>query len=261
MLMSLEIPEPFLDDLDPLVDFHFAISTELVKNEAYFAWYKNYLQKPLGERKFVMLDNGVYEEGEPMKGSTLIDISFELKPDLVFAPDYLHSASYTMTATTQFLIECEERGYKGNIGIIPQGKNLRDLLFCHDYLTVHSQKCYNVTTVGLSFGLDREALVSTLVERKGCQPPRNPNLRYHMLGLKSLDEISTWPDWVTSFDTVKPIKAAFFGYPIEAFPRGKGKWSSDMDMPKWKRSLMYRNIAKLREACTKKQLKEVYGGL
>jgi hypothetical protein len=74
-----EVPTAYLDVLDPVIDGHFCIASECLKDEAYYNWYINHSS--------IMLDNGMFEEGKPMEGRDLAAIADALKPKLVWAPD------------------------------------------------------------------------------------------------------------------------------------------------------------------------------
>lgn len=234
-LVSLEIPSAHLSEIDPLIDFHFVIATELTKNVEYFNWYSSYLQKK--KRKLVMLDNGVYEEGTPMKINEYISLIKELNPDVVFAPDVLFNTEQTFELVKEFLSKFKSSTIR--VGVIPQGDT--PLKVIEQYKQFESLWGSKFEVVGLSFLNDRQ----TILQHWSIYKPKK---WYHMLGLQSIHEIQTWPKQWVSFDTVKPIKAAYHGYKLEDLPRGIGKWSSKFEVKD--KELLFRNILELHRWAT-----------
>lgn len=232
--LSMEVPAQLLDCVDPLIDGHFVIATELLKNEAYFDWFKAYGRKPKEKRNFIMLDNGAYE-AETVSSAELIRLAGEIHADLVWAPDTLYNGPKSRMQTQEFLEMCINYPQPFQIGIIPQGGCAKELIDNYIFFKMNYDKVFH--WVGLSFKNDREDVVGFIQEP------------VHYLGLRDLEEIKSWPSNVISMDTVKPIKAAKFGVNLENLERGLGIWDSHMTLED--PALMYRNIAKLHAALTR----------
>jgi hypothetical protein len=64
-------------------------------------------------------------------------------------------------------------------------------------------------------------------------------------------EIARWPSVVRTMDTVKPFKAAYFGYKVEDMPRGLGKWNTRMKLTDEQEALLYRNLAYMHRRLTR----------
>ena len=234
--MSLEIPHEILDLVHPLVDFHFVIATELRDNPAYHQWYVDH--QKYSDRKYIMLDNGLYETGQPMENEELLYYATTIGANAVCAPDWFGDGDRTLGNLEDFL-----RGKPRHMEVvfIPQGPHALGIVDClRKALDTYGE---TINWIGLSFLNDRATVVA-LIQREGLEHKYNVN--WHYLGLRSLDELHHTPWWITSYDTVKPIKAAHFGIEVETMPRGLGKWNSNMKVASENLSLMFRNIAKLR---------------
>ena len=232
--LSMEVPVQLLDLVDPLIDGHFVIATELLKNQEYWDWYKAYGRRPREQRNFVMLDNGAYE-AEAVSPECLHELANSIQADLVWAPDTLHDGDKSYRQTEDFL-SYVGREVPYQVGIIPQGKTADEII--NNYLKLEEHYEGAFTWVGLSFKNPRAKVVKFIKDRP-----------IHYLGLCSLDEIKTWPDNVISMDTVKPIKAAYYCDYIEEMQRGLGIWNASMEVSRL--DLVYRNIARLHAALTK----------
>lgn len=237
-LMSLEVPAVHLNAVHPLIDFHFVIATELLRNPEYSSWYKAHAKR--SDKKYTLLDNGAYEEGFPIGAPELAKVAIEHEVDGVFAPDWLNDAKRTIHEYLCFARHLHRSAKKPiDIGFIPQGRSPVEVVDCLEE-ALHSTS--NIAIIGLSFLNDRPA-VAELLERRGI-PERHPDLWWHYLGLYHYAEVWSIPAWVRSYDTVKPLKAAFHCLKVEDLPRGLGKWNSS-----WKINcpeLIHYNIARMR---------------
>lgn len=228
---AMEIPVAHLEELENHIDFHFVIASECFKNEAYFNYYLNYLQKPRNERKLIMLDNGMYEEGHPLSPNVLFDIATSLQPDIVWAPDCYSSSSETLRLTDEFLKLSKHGSWQ--TGVIPQGLNSRAVATCYENMLDLDFD----GPIGMSFLNDREEVFNILRDREALQE----DIPHHNLGLYNLEEITTWPSCVKSVDTVKPFKGAINNLLMTDNLRGLGKWNT-----RWKLedSLSYKYLYK-----------------
>ena len=234
IMLSMEVPVSHMEDVNPLLDLHFIIASNLKRD---FEYLKKYKSLDSFDNKLRMLDNGMYEEGEPLSVEELIHYAKEIDADIVFAPDQHPDKALTLDLTKEFIAKSKEAKGSWKIGAIPQGKNVEEVL--ESYYTI--AELDEVYVIGLSFLNDRNRLVETLVKEN-----RWSYKWHHMLGLYNLKEIANWPYFITSMDTVKPIKAAQYTTFLEDCPRGLGKWNSS-----WKiqnKEILFRNIAKLHQA-------------
>jgi len=104
-------------------DFDFALAHIADRNVGYL----NFFDERAKNGRTVLLDNGVWETGEPIKDSILIDLAFEMKPTFVYAPDYLNHSGATFDATSKFLKELEKhKDFPSKIIAVAQGNTLAD---------------------------------------------------------------------------------------------------------------------------------------
>jgi len=236
-----EVPTRHLDELTPAIDGHFAIASECLKDPEYFNWYKNYDGR-------IILDNGMFEEGKPLDIDTLYYIADEIRPEVVFAPDQVGDSVKTIGMTEKFIHKCFTRNAPWKVGVIPQGPTPHDVVHCHNLMV---EEFEFEGPVGISFLNSRREIVKIMNKEDAWDPTHD----YHFLGLYDLDEIKTWPKCVTSMDTIKPFKAAYYGHDLEVCPRGLGKWNTEMNFHEGglaSERLLYRNYAKMHVALTRR---------
>lgn len=237
--LGLEVPTAHLDSMVGLVDWFFCIATECHKDQAYYDWH---VHRPNAAK--VMLDNGMYEEGKPMDIRDLLHLAECIQPEVVFAPDQVGDAKLTLDMTQEFIARVKASKALPNtkVGVIPQGKDPEEIVSC--YRAMMRKGLIQGNPVGISFLNDRDAVASLM--------PWDPKIWYHYLGLYNTTEIASWPEAITSMDTVKPIKGAYHNYRVEDTPRGLGKWNTRMEVQNT--SLMYRNISKMHHTLTRSLL-------
>lgn len=233
-----EVPTAYLDKLTDVIDGHFCIATECLKDPEYYAWYKN---RPRNVE--VMLDNGMFEEGKPLSPAQLFDIASEIRPNIVFAPDQVGNRVKTFKMTYEFIEMCEKYHVSWNVGVIPQGESPQDIVLCHNDMIQHLDFA---GPIGISFLNNRENVCNILT----CNDFWSDYHKYHFLGLYNVDEIRTWPARIASMDSIKPFKAAMHGHLVEDCPRGLGKWNTQITVDD--EALMYRNIAVMHKALSRR---------
>lgn len=233
ILFCTEVPTAHLDEVHPLIDWHFVIATECRKDPKYLEWYAN---RPRDAK--IMLDNGMFEEGKPLDPDELCDIALQLHPEVVFAPDQVGSMVKTLNMTGSFIDLCRQINAPWDVGVIPQGKDPWQVVMCHDRML---REFEFDGPIGISFLNDRRKVVNIMNAGNRWSPVR----WYHFLGMYDVCEIPTWPKHVRSMDTIKPFKAAMHGYKLEDCPRGLGKWNTTITMPKEHNDLMYENYMRM----------------
>lgn len=234
-----EIPTRHLDELSPVVDGHFVIASECLKDPDYFDWYKNCDQR-------MILDNGMFEEGHPLSPEELYKVADQIRPEIVFAPDQVGDMVHTCSMTRTFIEMCAERNAPWKVGVIPQGRDPWEVVMCHNYMA--STMDFE-GPIGISFLNDRREIIRML-NAHGYWTKRP----YHFLGLYDTEEIQHWPGCVTSMDTIKPFKAALYGHDLEVCPRGLGKWNTGMNFHEGHLASevqLYRNYAKMHTLLTR----------
>lgn len=245
ILFYTEVPTAHLDELHPLIDGHFVIATECLKDQKYLDWYLN---RPRDCR--IMLDNGMFEEGHPLEVNTLLNLACQLHPDVVFAPDQVGDRYRTLDMSAEFIRKATAQGYDGRIGLIPQGATAEEVSSSYTDLCDLADK-YSLSVVfGISFLNDRPKVIECIQANGGFSEYDD----HHFLGMYDLSEIASWPDCVVSCDTIKPFKSAFHGHRLETCPRGLGKWNTSMviDPSSPVSCIMHQNIAKMHRALTRR---------
>lgn len=224
--MYLECPSHILPEVDKVIDGHFIIASELERNEE----YQNFFLEGRNISP-VMLDNGMYETGQPLSWKELKKWVFKIHPNIVFAPDYFCEGEKTFFS---WLKAYEDLGTC--VGFIPHGKDPNEIV----YWIGRCLEVYGQTVIGLTFQHNRPKVLK-LIRQRGFHLF---NSKWHALGLCSWKEHWELPSWISSYDTVKPLKAAYHGMKVEELPRGIGKWSSKMKIQRM--DLVFRNIAAMR---------------
>lgn len=235
VLFASEIPTAHLDEIHPMIDIHFVIATECIKDQAYFDWYCN---RPRDAK--VILDNGMFEEGKPMNTEDLISVAKAIKPEVVFAPDVVGDRYLTMAMTEEFIALSNQIGASWEVGVIPQGKDVEDIVSCYNFF-IHCTKFNG--PIGISFLNDRKAFVKYMSEHKYWYTHH----WHHFLGMYDVYEIPTWPKCVKSMDTIKPFKAAMRGIKLDSCPRGLGIWNTSLTMPEIYKPLMIENYRRMKQ--------------
>lgn len=236
IMFLTEIPTAHLDELHPLVDGHFCIASECLKDQAYFEWFCN---RP--KDAYVMLDNGMFEEGKPLDPNVLFNVAEAIKPNVVFAPDVVGKKDKTLGLTRDFFDLCARKKAKWDLGVIPQGCNPHQIVACHNEML----KEFDITgPIGISFLNNRDEVIRIMNKQDAWSGFQ----WYHFLGLYNLAEIKSWPNVVHSMDTIKPFKAAHYGHQLEDCPRGLGKWNTRLELAPEGKELLYRNYARMHAA-------------
>lgn len=220
--LLMEVPTVLLDDLDLHIDGHFCIASTCLEDPRYYSWFKN---RPSALLRPMMLDNGTHEKREPVSIDDLIEIAQATKPQVVFAPDILFDAYATMKLSEEFFCKSQELNMPWRVAFIPQGKDEDDLLNCYFSMTAYLLRQPAVHWIGMSLMDNRENFTDRILGLAKTLAP----LPHHMLGLRTLDEIASWPAGILSMDTVKPIKAAYHNLTIEQCRRGMGCWQSEWE--------------------------------
>ena len=232
-----EVPTAYLNDLDPVIDGHFCIASECLKDEAYYEWYK---ANPPD-----MLDNGMFEEGHPLSVDALFTIASNVNPKLVWAPDQVGDMHGTIATSVEFLVKSLDAKAPWQVGFIPQGANPTEVACCYYKMAAILRQVYAKPLVGISFLNDRPKVLEEINSLGGLFHDTD----LHFLGMYNLEEIKGWPKQVVSCDTIKPFKAAYYRHELHNCPRGLGKWNTNMELHMPDQTiLMYRNLAVMHKA-------------
>ncbi len=186
-------------------DFHLVLTQYYLKN----AQYRNFFLKRRAAGDFIILDQGAAELKASVKGSLLIGVAKQLKPNIIVAPDVIYNKDETIDRTDAFLKEYwfDLKDLDIKVMAVPQGANSDEWYSC--YQKFNSDP--HIDWLGISmfytpkFNKRLEVLkVIAPTVQKPC----------HLLGLWDnpydlLEERKF--DFVKSVDTAKPIEFALEG--------------------------------------------------
>ena len=212
-------PNNHLELMD-LGDRYFCLAHHYVQNEHY---KKHFLElRKKNPKVWITLDNGAAEHSLVTE-QVLLDITAELKPDEVIAPDVLFNKDQTLKNFFEFAAKMLQKGLLSHTSIFacPQGTIKSEWLDCY------TQMCQNpfVQTIGLSkiavpkcwndaeddklIGLSRNQCVKELHERNLLIKP------LHLLGMGEHDEFDYYLKnkipFIRSSDSCYTILAALNG--------------------------------------------------
>ena len=118
MQISHVAPQDHLELCD-LGDFDFCLAHLVLKNPE----YKKFFIERIKQGREVYLDNGVWETGYPLDSDIMIDLSIEMKPTYVYAPDYMGDKNKTLDSIVQFGEKAANtKGFNSKIIGVMQGK-------------------------------------------------------------------------------------------------------------------------------------------
>lgn len=236
MELSLEIPCPHIDEFLPLLDFPFGLAQLCLPSNlrvgTEFSRHKEYAEQMQG----CLLDNGMYEVGEPLKIEELLEAAAACNPIAVIAPDWKDDADRSYKAAVQ-LLDARPSDAKWSVGAVVQGKDLTKRMACF----------YDMQLVGFSpicfpFRTPRQTTINTISGFKD-------EGWYHLLGLNAVSElcwghIDVIPVGRWSIDTGKPFKG--FNMSRMANIRGHGKLNMHKELSEQTKYWALWNIAWMR---------------
>ena len=224
--LSLEIPYKHLEEFGSLEDLHFCIAPYVLSHDKYLIFYR----EALARREHVILDNGMYEQNDPIQDESLINCAVQLRSKYsaptIIAPDVFNDPQKSYQRALAF----RKRAAKYrlfNIGAVVHGTCLR-----------HKQQHYaalvkqNFNPICITFLEGRlDFLKHTRLEF---------DLWHHFLGMTTVEEICYIRKYIplpnhTSLDTVKPIKLARLNKHLDPVYndepiRGLGKWDPSANL-------------------------------
>lgn len=199
--LALEIPVALLRDIYPLTDLGFSLAHMILKNEKYRDFYRD---KPQ------IMDNGMYELGDPLEVPDLTRAAESVMPIAMIAPDWEDEASRTSQASIlmrNFFRDITYRGFDGtpivksSIGTVVQGK---DLFQRRDFFSWCIDNEFRPICFPFRMRKQRRTLIGSLASENKF----TTDGWYHLLGLNHSDELTQIKElpgrW--SVDTAKPCK-------------------------------------------------------
>lgn len=160
-----------------------------------------------------VMDNGMFELGEPLELDQLGRAVRLAKPSVVVAPDFRGDAERTRTAwkNASAKFDCEVAG-------VIQGANVGEMLDLYQWY--RNQAC---EIICFPFRTPRVEILKSIAAKGWFD---GDTTWYHFLGLNSMDELEVLKSFKlqnSSVDTSKPIKAAIFHKDIHSDLKGLGR--------------------------------------
>lgn len=111
-------------DLAERGDFDFVLAHVALKDEEYRKRFTR-------QDRVTYLDNGVWETGNPVDVETMMKLAVEMRPDYVYATDYIDDSARTIISVAEFCaIAAEYPDFNSKIVATSQGRTRNDWYAC-----------------------------------------------------------------------------------------------------------------------------------
>lgn len=184
--ISLEIPLPHIKEFLPLTDFPFGLAQLVIENKK----YRELMQGCL-------LDNGMYELGEPLVVDDLVRAATLANPVAVIAPDWEGDMNRTLLGVKQLYYAAPKHRRTWTIGALVQGKNPEERMDCF-----YALKQIGCSPIGFPFRSPR----GKVIVRLHAESMFDEDGWYHLFGLRNNIELGMKLPGRWSLDTGKPFK-------------------------------------------------------
>jgi hypothetical protein len=202
--LALEIPTEHLAEFSSVTDLDYALAHEVLANPVYAAFYEQ--QRRKGRR--VILDNGMYEKGDPLNTAEILEAASRINPSVIIPRDKLGDANFTLEGFKEMLRHPDRQAH-WKVALVIQGTSFNERVALFN-------ACRELTdTMMLPFREPRLDWFHEFVEKIPSYIAWPPFL--HLLGVNELVELvkfnealhmSGWPAHRISVDTGKPFKWA-----------------------------------------------------
>lgn len=197
-------------ELSELGDFDFCLAHIALKNET----YKQFFIERAKEGRDVYLDNGVWELGHPLDPDIMIELSVEIQPTYVYAPDYMNDAVKTVQAAYKFGEQAYKHpDFRARVICVSQGRTFDEWYDCVRKLAGLPYKCCHTIAINTLFIDD----ICTDEEQEGARRTRT-RLAFLERLHKNLPKFN-----------VKRFYATGFGAPIDAKELTRFPWLRGVD--------------------------------
>jgi|SRR5215471_2749548 len=192
MRLAFQIPKPCILEYSMYEDFHFALAHEVLQDAKYARIYRR-----LAEQDFVLLDNGVHENAEPLRMPDLFRAAWLCDASAMIPPDYFFDANATLRAFEEAL---DLVGDPTRLWPVIQGRTLGDLMTCYA-----AYVAARVQTICIPYRIGSEM-------RTRLIPYLDKRHQHHFLGYNTLTELTIIAHAPNpSLDTGKPFRYAQHG--------------------------------------------------
>jgi hypothetical protein len=229
-------------------NFHMVIASQVISNSQAWVDYYGERRDKLGMCE-VILDNGMYEDGEPMPGRKLMQVVNILQPDWLVMPDKMGNKDATLELSSAFFDEYGTHlpAYTNFMGVA-QGQTEDEVVECARIMT---DKFYPRLT-GIAVPRIVCDTFGTRISAVDRIAALDEDIEVHLLGFSRslVDDIaSAQRDGVLGIDSAYPI---WVGEPVttadryrDAYRRPSDFW--DWDLDKIDVDMVSSNIRQLRQ--------------
>jgi len=262
------MPIPHLEDLWESTDYEFILA-HVVQYAPYRDFYKS--THDAHPARFSILDNGMWETGEPMDLDKYAVLMSTLSCNQVIAPDYWQDPVKTIHQSDIFLdiFSHESSPFKDiEVMLVAQGTQVNESVDCVGSLLRLAKIARErsgrdvVTAIGIPLGIatsseDTDLLIKGRVDvlSDTIGLIQDAQIGIHLLGAANPQELSTYntidpKKVIKRVDTGAPIKAAMKGLDYRSDPNGKkiqAKYSPDERLAPEVLDLALSNIYEMRK--------------
>ena len=105
-------------------DFYFVLAHIALKDDKYRRYFTQ-------QDRVTYLDNGVWETGDPVDAKIMIELAIEMRPDYVYATDYIDDSAQTVLAVAYFCAAAAANSnFDSKIVATAQGRTRDDWYAC-----------------------------------------------------------------------------------------------------------------------------------
>lgn len=206
------IPTKYIQQVRRRSDMDFALAHLVLKDVGYLRAYRF---RPRGRK--LLLDNGLFENGEPLPIADLVEAAKLVDATYVIAPDRTDDWKWTCDKVVEFIEACDQ-----NFGVaaVITGPEPAQMAKCYKFYASIGVDMYCWT-----FLLDRYSAIRQITDDGVGIDKEKP---HHLLGFSTREELRMTVGELPfrlqlSLDSSKPINAAFSGERIADSGRGKYK--------------------------------------
>ena len=129
-----EAPVSIMGHVQQVTDYDYALSVCFDKVDGYY----DFFQQAKAKGRWVLLDNGIFEEGVAMEAGKYADWIVNLQPNEFVVPDVLENSQQTMANFDNWLRDFGDLPGR-RIGVA-QGKTLKEFVECYKYMSAKADK-------------------------------------------------------------------------------------------------------------------------
>jgi hypothetical protein len=129
-----EAPIEAMPHVQRLTDYDYALSVLFDKVDGYYDFFKSAIKNG----RYVLLDNGVFENGVSMDNVSYVNWIDKLTPDEYIVPDVLSDKDKTIESFENWNKEYKDLAGK-KIGVV-QGSTFEETVECYKYMSAHADK-------------------------------------------------------------------------------------------------------------------------